>query len=431
MTGQLVNPLGLGTGLAPISWSLEIDEMTYRNYSATFMVKTTDPMDGPGIVSQTAGLPQMGAPYQLGNDADQWAFCYPNMKISISQEKKGETTRFWEVGMKFSTKPLNLCLTVPITDPLLQPQEASGSFVKYTKPGFYDRYGNPITSSSHELFQGPQNEWDGNRPTVKLSQNVSSLDLQIFGSYVDCLNQFPIWGVPARCVKLSSASWTRKAYGICSFYYTREFEFDINMETFDRMIPDHGTKVLNGQWGVSGTGCTLNIVVNSVGAITTATVAANGSGYVKGANITLAVVGGSNGLVQVLVGGDGKVSKVVQIVSGGSGYVAGSALATKGNDWIVNKINGQLPDPNNPTHFVRFKDRQGELSTVLLDGGGLPTGTIIGIGSDNPPPKNPPTTTPAKAGSGNNYIPAQQPGTRFVQYYNEVDFLALGLPTSF
>jgi hypothetical protein len=429
MTGQLVNPLGLGTGLAPISWSLDIDEMTYRNYSATFMVKTTDPMDGPGVVSLTPGLPQMGAPYQLGNDTDQWAFCYPNMKISIAQEKKGDKNRFWEVEMKFSTKPLNLCLTVPITDPLLQPQEASGSFVKYTKPGFYDRFGNPITSSSFELFQGPQNEWDGNRPTVKLSQNVSSLDLALFGSYLDCLNQFPIWGVPARCVKLSSATWQRKAYGICSFYYTREFEFDINTETFDRTIVDHGTKVLHGHWGTSGTGATLNVVINSSGNITTASVGANGSGYTKGATITINVVGGNNdALVQVKVDSTGKVASVVKVLSGGTGYPISSSpsgLATKGVDWILDKINGQLPDPTNPTHFDRYKDRQGELATVLLDGGGLPSGVSVGV------PSKSPSSNQVTAGSGNSFIPPPTPATRYVQYYNEVDFLQLGLPTSF
>jgi hypothetical protein len=41
-------------------------------------------------------------------------------------------------------------------------------------------------------------------------------------------------------------------------------------------------------------------------------------------------------------------------------------------NWINDKIGGGPPNPNNPAHFIRFKDRQGENAHVILDGAGNP-----------------------------------------------------------
>lgn len=49
--------------------------------------------------------------------------------------------------------------------------------------------------------------------------------------------------------------------------------------------------------------------------------------------------------------------------------------------WTLDNINGVNPDPNNPQHFDRFKDRQGENTRVILNGAGLPAGVV----ADFPP----------------------------------------------
>ena len=53
---------------------------------------------------------------------------------------------------------------------------------------------------------------------------------------------------------------------------------------------------------------------------------------------------------------------------------------TTGN-YVLIPINGQPPDPQNPQHFCRFKDRRGDPTTVVLDGIGLPSSVNIGTGS--------------------------------------------------
>lgn len=44
--------------------------------------------------------------------------------------------------------------------------------------------------------------------------------------------------------------------------------------------------------------------------------------------------------------------------------------------WVLDQIDGEDPDPNNPAHFKRFKDRDAELCRVLLNGFGIPA-TVV------------------------------------------------------
>jgi hypothetical protein len=245
-----------------VSWSGDRDENGHRTWNISCLVVTDTIEDGPAIVMQCAGLPQIGDTWNFGNDIDVWAFCLPYMKVSPAPGvKEGGGFYYWKVDQKFTTTPQWRCSTAQIEDPLSEPQQISGSFVKYTKEGVYDRYGLPMRSSSHEPFHGQQAEYDANRPTVKISQNVASLDLPTITSLVDNLNDSTLWGVSARCVKLSNVSWERKLYGTCYYYYTRNFEFDINFETFDRYIIDEGNKCLNGHWDKA----TGTYVVDNIG----------------------------------------------------------------------------------------------------------------------------------------------------------------------
>ena len=49
--------------------------------------------------------------------------------------------------------------------------------------------------------------------------------------------------------------------------------------------------------------------------------------------------------------------------------------------WVLDKINGQDPDPMDPSHFIRFQDRNGNTSRVILNGRGLPATAMIGTGT--------------------------------------------------
>lgn len=224
----------------------------YREYDLTSLLVTDDNNIGPATILQSTLIPQIGDIWNFGTDVDVWAYCHPDAEVSIHQEKEGSPAYHWKVKQKFSTKSFGRCQDAPIGDPLQEPQKISGTFVKFTEEARYDLYGNPLIYSSLEKMHGPQVEFDANRPSVRIEQNVSSLDLPIFSPMVDSVNDSPLWGLPARCVKLSNASWERKYYGKCSVYYSRTFDFDINFDGFDRNILDIGTKVLNGAFDATG-----------------------------------------------------------------------------------------------------------------------------------------------------------------------------------
>jgi hypothetical protein len=114
-----------------------------------------------------------------------------------------------------------------------------------------DRNGTPFKSSSHEMFRGPQVEYDSSHPTVHIEQNVSTLELPLCTSLMDHLNDDTLWGLDARRIKLSNFSWEEKWYDVCSYYYTRIFDFEVKNnanDSWDNTILDEGTRVLNGRW---------------------------------------------------------------------------------------------------------------------------------------------------------------------------------------
>lgn len=51
--------------------------------------------------------------------------------------------------------------------------------------------------------------------------------------------------------------------------------------------------------------------------------------------------------------------------------------------WQLDNIDGSAPDPSNPSHFIRFKDRRGENCRVILNGAGLPS-EVVTVGAATP-----------------------------------------------
>lgn len=224
------------------SWKLTVDEEGWREYNATWRIKTTNVADGPAVVLNAEGLPYVGSYWEFGNDRDVWSFCSPECTIAPMYDD--EICDLWTVEQTFTNKPRKRCQESAIEDPLNEPPDISGSFLKYTKEAYEDVYGNIITNSANELIRGAQVERDANHPTVSIRINQGSLGLANFASMIDCVNDTPMWGLAPRMVKLENVVWARKLYGTCSYYYTLAFEFKIDFRTFDRFIVDEGSRTL-------------------------------------------------------------------------------------------------------------------------------------------------------------------------------------------
>lgn len=215
----------------------------HREWDITHLVGTTNSNDGPSSVMVTPGLPTIGSAWIVGNDFDTWAFCTPEMTIRTFQTQN-DAGFYWSVQQRFTTEPQNRCQDTTIEDPLSEPHEISGSFVKYSKEATEDKDGKKIENSAFERMTGRILEVDDNRPTVSISKNFLTLPLTLFTDYIDTVNDEELWGLGPRKVKLSAITWRRQLYGVCSFYYTINYDFDINFNTHDRMIQEDGTLVL-------------------------------------------------------------------------------------------------------------------------------------------------------------------------------------------
>jgi len=232
-----------------IDWNLTRDKEGHREYKIQWLCESNDWNDGPERAYWTPGLPAIGSTWAFGNDLDLWAFCWPNATVKPVLTK--ERQNLWIVENMFSTKPLSRCQDTDIENPLNEPMEISGSFVKYTKEIAKNKDDEKIASSSHERIRGPIMEFDHNRPTVTIGMNLLTLPLSTFAPMVDTVNNHVLWGLGVRRVKLSNVQWERKLYGTCTFYYTVTYEFDIDYTTFDRVTWDEGTKILSAGGNVN------------------------------------------------------------------------------------------------------------------------------------------------------------------------------------
>lgn len=226
----------------PINWTMNRDQEGHREYKITFLVKVNSTSDGPASAMYAAGLPAVGAPWSYGNDYDAYALCWPTFSAKpVLTKEKG---LYWEVENTFSTKPLKRCQDETIKNPLDEPQKVSGGFVAYKRTVIKDINGKAIMSSSMEPLDL---EKEVPRATVNIEQNVVDLELPLVTEMIDTVNDSELWGLDARCILLRNCTWDRKLWGVCTYYYTRKFEFAIQFESFDEAeLLDMGTRCVRG-----------------------------------------------------------------------------------------------------------------------------------------------------------------------------------------
>lgn len=342
----------------PLTWSMDVDEEGYREYKVAHIVRMSSLRDGPYLALQTPGLPAVGSVWAFPgcNDIDSYAYCKPSRSITIHQEKEGDPARFYKIESQFTTKPAKFCQDQSVDDPLLMPVKKSGSFLSKPKEATHDRHGNPLLYSSHERIQGPAVEFDRTRATVDLEVNVVHLQLSTLAAAMNCVNDGTLWGMASRTVKLSSIGWEEKYYGMCYIYYTWKLGFEVDPAGFDRDEADQGTKVLNGYWERDPNALVLDPSDPNFGQ---------------------------------------------------------SSWGT----WQPRKIAGDWPDRMNPTHFIRYKDWNGENTRVLLNGLGEPAISTRHVGTGT--------------GSGSWDIGTAGAGAyRHIEAYDEYDFYLLGVPAT-
>lgn len=271
----------------PRTRDLQRDSDGHRTLTAVYRVQVAQ-NEGPLRALYCPGLPIPGRMYEMDLDVDPWMYATFKTSVSPAEGEKGRI-KYYDVSQEFTTRPFvnetgvgwpgtgasggggggpqdqsQRCNEQDIQNPLLEPLKISGGSVTYTQQGLRDRFDKPIQNSAHQLFEGPKNEWDNHRSQIRVEQNWPVLELDFCDSMVDCVNPDIIWGFPKRAVKLSKFDWRLNRWGLCYFYFTRMFDFDIwcipdpaagtgpglvqLVGGWDRRIKDVGTKALRGFW---------------------------------------------------------------------------------------------------------------------------------------------------------------------------------------
>lgn len=226
------------------SWNVKLDEKGHRDYTITFKIRCLK-TDGPYALLSAAGAPTIGSWWYFDGDADPWAFCTPETMFEPALE--GEPNTIWLATYYFTTRPQSRCQDQSITDPMLEPYQISGSFVRKQLVLRTNRAGAVIRQPNFETVKGLTS--DASNATVTISANVWALNLPIWTAQLNSVNDATLWGMAVDCVKFSGASWERKLYGLCNLYYTLKFEFEINPETHAiRDVVQQGIKVRKGAW---------------------------------------------------------------------------------------------------------------------------------------------------------------------------------------
>lgn len=231
--------------LGKADWGLTRDKDGYRDYHIIYLIETTSTQDGPQTVLFTPGIPSVGSVWAFGNDLDDWVWAVPDTRIyTVKRGGPNDPTNYWILEQTFTNRPQWRCQDTNIENPLLEPPRLSGSYVKYVEEKRKGMDGKYFRSSSHELITGADVEFDSNRPTVTIEITSLTLPLGTITSMVDTVNDANLWGLSPRKIKLSNVSWRRLLWGVCTFYYVVTLEFDVNFQTFDRVVADMGTREL-------------------------------------------------------------------------------------------------------------------------------------------------------------------------------------------
>jgi hypothetical protein len=357
------------------TWSVSQDSEGYKTYKIVHRV-ACDEGDGPNTALKATGLPVPGQIWEFDNDRDPNAWCTP--ESSATPVVTNEPNMYFDVEHNFTSKPLGRDATKDRADPLSEPPKISISFSKTTEESSHDRFGRMITNSAWEQMRGKHVEFDTGHIIVKIEQNLATVDLPSHAAAYQTVNMVTLWGMPPRTVKLSNSSieenyytpttttTTTTPFGATTTaqatttttaqptiasqvkYYHRNLEFEVNAKGWDRDLLDEGTKVLWGRW--------KSVVTTSTTTTTTTTTPA----------------GQTTAPATTAPGATTQAATTTQPIPQKPDPVQWELLPVDSD--------GTMPNRFNPTHFMRYTDRSGNPLRVILNGKGLPAGTVAPVG---------------------------------------------------
>jgi len=230
------------------------DDEGHRWYDVDWHVQTETKHDSLAWILSNWPLFTVGSPFDLSaawpeiRGTDPWAFCTPELNISAHRGIKEQSpVQDWIVSQTWSTKQSGRCQQIPIANPLYEPYEMTGDFVHENREAAVDRFGKTLQHPNFQPIKGPAVEYKYSYPTISFSFNSGTLPLSTYVELINHVNDAPLWGLPARCVRFTDAKWARKIYGACAYYFNVSYTFEFDIKGFDRAVPAEGSmKLMDG-----------------------------------------------------------------------------------------------------------------------------------------------------------------------------------------
>lgn len=262
-----------------MDWSVNRTDDGHREYTADFLVDLESYSLGPAAVLQVPGLPLPGSFWAVGGDIDVYAKWRWGSSVRKYGADTGEPTNLYVISMKASTKAERKDNGGNSGgsggggqgNPLDVKPSISGSSVKYQEEDPTDDQGRDVKTRVGELVRGPAVEYDKSRFNVSVELKMPFIAGGPTLAILDCLNDAPLWGFPARSIKFSSFGFDRLYYNDAYVYYSVKYEFEVRTRInagenliltvptgelvgdWDRYIREEGTMVWMGKWVTTGT----------------------------------------------------------------------------------------------------------------------------------------------------------------------------------
>lgn len=222
------------------------DVDTNKRYRRTWVVRTSNPVDGANIVLAAPGVPAFNDPYQYTDDVtvpsatitDYNAVC---VDIRASQDNPDDP-QDWRVFAEY----------VGVEDPLAQPAEVEISPTRYQKALVKDLTKptpkNVVNSAGDPFESGIV--VDRTRFTITISKAVVDFNPRSFAEYQDSVNQETFLaavhppGFPAGTCKLTVGAKRMRRAGSKSFYWIRTAVIEVDLEGWKVKVRDAGLNEL-------------------------------------------------------------------------------------------------------------------------------------------------------------------------------------------
>lgn len=244
-----------------------------RRYSLVYLIRTSDPGDGPMTVGDYAGLPARGSYYSFGSESDFGA----RLKTRTVKQTNNQK-RWWEVTDSYSSQQDDEKPEDPEENPLLRPPKRRFSFERRDRVAFEDLDGNAFVNTAAEPYDASVATIPKSLLVMTISRNEAAFPTAIADEYQNCTNENDFYGYPADAALMADIgaedAWENGVYYWACFY---KIVFDPNLWVPEKQL-DRGTYFWNGTPPDVGTPEQKRCPVDGTGLASTSEIMLDGQG---------------------------------------------------------------------------------------------------------------------------------------------------------